>query len=161
MKYLHYNSPVGAIKLAEEDGFLVSLSFEKEPPRCENITEAPNTTLDSAVCWLDSYFKGDRTPRADFNIKLLGTEFQQEVWDIVAKIPYGKTVTYGDIASQIAAKRGIPKMSAQAVGQAVGRNPIAIIIPCHRVVGKNGSITGYNGGIDKKIKLLELEGSVY
>ena len=90
-------------------------------------------------------------------IQLTGTAFQMEVWDILQKIPYGEVVTYGDVAAEIARKRNLKKMSAQAVGGAVGHNPISIIIPCHRVVGASGSLTGYGGGIDKKIALLELE----
>ena len=89
---------------------------------------------------------------------MVGTDFQKAVWEILLEIPYGETTTYGKIAQQIAAKRGIARMSAQAVGGAVGHNEISIIIPCHRVVGTNGSLTGYAGGIDKKIRLLELEG---
>ena len=89
----------------------------------------------------------------------MGTEFQKEVWKILCTIPYGKTTTYGDIARQIARKRGLEHMSAQAVGGAVGHNPVSIIVPCHRVLGTNGSLTGYAGGIDKKISLLTLEGA--
>ena len=86
-----------------------------------------------------------------------GTDFQKEVWEILCAIPYGQTMTYGEIAKQIAAKKGLPRMSAQAVGGAVGHNGISIIVPCHRVVGANGSLTGYAGGIEKKMKLLKLE----
>ena len=86
-----------------------------------------------------------------------GTDFQNEVWEILCTIPYGQTMTYGEIARQLAAKRGLARMSAQAVGGAVGHNEISIIVPCHRVVGTNGSLTGYAGGIDKKVKLLTLE----
>ena len=87
----------------------------------------------------------------------VGTEFQSAVWEILRRIPYGRTITYGEIAGQLAAQRDVKKMSAQAVGGAVGHNKISIIIPCHRVVGSNGSLTGYAGGIDKKIALLKLE----
>ena len=90
-------------------------------------------------------------------IHFTGTDFQNEVWEILCTIPYGQTMTYGEIAKQIAAKRGVPRMSAQAVGGAVGHNEISIIVPCHRVVGANGSLTGYAGGIEKKVKLLKLE----
>ena len=90
-------------------------------------------------------------------LKFTGSEFQNEVWEILYAIPYGKTVTYGEIAKELANRRGIGKMSAQAVGGAVGKNEISIIVPCHRVVGSNGSLTGYAGGIDKKISLLKLE----
>lgn len=90
---------------------------------------------------------------------MLGTAFQKEVWEILRTIPYGETTTYGGIAAKIAKKRGLTRMSAQAVGNAVGRNELSILIPCHRVVGTNGSLTGYAGGIDKKTALLKLEGA--
>ena len=89
---------------------------------------------------------------------LIGSDFQREVWEILQTIPYGKTITYGDIAKQIATRRGLSRMSAQAVGGAVGHNPLSVIVPCHRVVGSNGNLTGYAGGIDKKEALLTLEG---
>lgn len=106
--------------------------------------------------WLDVYFNG-KNP--DFLPPLVpsGSEFRQRVWKILLTIPYGQVMTYGEIAGQIARERGMDRMSAQAVGQAVGHNPISIIIPCHRVVGSNGSLTGYGGGIHLKIRLLELE----
>ena len=114
--------------------------------------------LSDGKCWLDLYFSGQKP---DFLPPLYseGTAFQKSVWEILLQIPYGKTISYGEIAHQLAEKRGIPRMSAQAVGGAIGRNPIAIIIPCHRVEGADGSLTGYAGGIDKKVKLLELEQS--
>lgn len=106
--------------------------------------------------WLDIYFSGEEP---DFmpQLCLKGTEFRMEVWEILKKIPYGKTMTYGEIADMIAKKHGKTKMSAQAVGGAVGHNPISILVPCHRVIGSDGSLTGYAGGVDKKAKLLELE----
>lgn len=123
-----------------------------------------NATQSSAVQalrmakrWLDEYFTGIE-PTVQVPLHLVGTDFQNEVWEILQTIPYGKTITYGDIAKQIAAKRGIARMSSQAVGGAVGHNPVSIIVPCHRVVGSNGNLTGYAGGIDKKVALLTLEG---
>ena len=92
-------------------------------------------------------------------IHMLGTPFQKEVWELLRKIPYGQTTTYGALAGQIAKQRGLERMSAQAVGSAVGHNELSIIVPCHRVVGGNGSLTGYAGGIGKKIALLKLEGA--
>ena len=107
--------------------------------------------------WLDVYFSG-KEPDCTVPFHFNGTTFQNEVWNILCTIPYGKTMTYGEIAKRIAAKRGIPRMAAQAVGGAVGHNEISIIVPCHRVIGTDGSLTGYAGGLDKKIKLLTLEG---
>ena len=106
--------------------------------------------------WLDIYFSGKEP---DFTVPLhfVGTAFQKEVWEILCTIPYSQTMTYGEIAKQIAAKKGLPHMSAQAVGGAVGHNKISVIVPCHRVVGANGSLTGYAGGLEKKEKLLALE----
>ena len=113
----------------------------------------------SANLWLKKYFSGENPPVLNVPIKPLeGTPFQKIVWKILLEIPYGSTITYGEIAREAARRIGKLKMSAQAVGQAVGQNPISIIIPCHRVIGANGNLTGYRGGIDVKIKLLEIEG---
>lgn len=106
--------------------------------------------------WLDAYFQG-KQPELSFPLAPKGSPFRQDVWDILCQIPYGEVITYGDIAKKMAQKLGKDTMSAQAIGGAVGHNPISIIIPCHRVVGANGSLTGYAGGIENKIKLLELE----
>ena len=106
--------------------------------------------------WLDLYFQGkkpDFTPK----LHLTGSDFRMEVWKLLLEIPYGQTVTYGALARKLADRHGLAKMSAQAVGGAVGHNPVSIIVPCHRVVGTNGSLTGYAGGIGNKVKLLELE----
>lgn len=118
--------------------------------------EQNTPAITEAKRWLDIYFAGKEP---DFLPPLhpKGSAFRQSVWEILLKIPYGQTITYGDIARQLSAKRGLANMSAQAVGGAVGHNEISVIIPCHRVVGANGSLTGYAGGIDKKIKLLKLE----
>ena len=113
----------------------------------------------SANLWLKKYFSGENPPISNVPIKPLeGTPFQKIVWKILLEIPYGSTITYGEMAREAARRLGKLKMSAQAVGQAVGQNPISIIIPCHRVIGANGNLTGYRGGIDVKIKLLEIEG---
>lgn len=106
--------------------------------------------------WLDAYFQG-KQPELSLPLAPKGSAFRQDVWDILCQIPYGEVITYGDIAKKMAQKLGKDTMSAQAIGGAVGHNPISIIIPCHRVVGANGSLTGYAGGIENKIKLLELE----
>ena len=121
----------------------------------EHIAQETPILLD-AKHWLDAYFSGQEP---DFTPPLhpIGSSFRQEVWELLLQIPYGQTTTYGALAKQLAEKHGLPRMSAQAVGGAVGHNEISIIIPCHRVVGTSGSLTGYAGGIDKKVKLLTLE----
>ena len=118
--------------------------------------ERETPILTEAKRWLDVYFAGNEP---DFTPPLhpVGSAFRQSVWELLLQIPYGQTVTYGELARQFAEKQGLSRMSAQAVGGAVGHNKISLIIPCHRVVGTNGSLTGYAGGIDKKLKLLELE----
>ena len=118
--------------------------------------EQNTTVLMEAERWLDIYFAG-KDPDFVPPLHPVGSPFRQAVWEILLQIPYGKTVTYGDISKQLAEKTGLERMAAQAVGGAVGHNEISMIIPCHRVVGTNGSLTGYAGGIDKKIRLLELE----
>jgi len=107
--------------------------------------------------WLDRYFTGEQPDISELPLAPIGGEFRQGVWKILCEIPYGKVITYGDIAKRIAMKMGKESMSSQAVGGAVGHNPISIIIPCHRVVGSNGSLTGFSGGVGMKVKLLELE----
>ncbi|MDR1727056.1 MAG: methylated-DNA--[protein]-cysteine S-methyltransferase [Acidobacteriota bacterium] len=116
------------------------------------------TVFDAARDWLARYFAGGRPTPDELPLAPAGGEFRQGVWEILRRIPYGEVVTYGDIAKQMAARTGAAKMSGQAVGGAVGHNPISIVIPCHRVVGASGSLTGYGGGIWRKVKLLELEG---
>ena len=108
--------------------------------------------------WLDRYFSGQKPDLAELPLAPQGNAFRQGVWEILCTIPYGEVTTYGSIAKKMAVKLQKERMSSQAVGGAVGHNPISIIIPCHRVVGVNGSLTGYAGGIETKIKLLELEG---
>lgn len=108
--------------------------------------------------WLDRYFNGESPSINELEINPIGSEFRKAVWKILCDIPYGKVLTYSDIAKIIAKKKGVEKISAQAVGGAVGHNPISIIVPCHRVVGKGGSLTGYAGGIDRKVYLLNHEG---
>ena len=121
--------------------------------------DAPQETpvLEETKRWLDIYFAG-REPDFLPPLHLAGSPFRQEVWALLRQIPYGETTTYRALAEAVARKRGLRQMSAQAVGGAVGHNPISIIVPCHRVVGQTGSLTGYAGGIDRKLKLLTLEG---
>ncbi len=156
-----YDSLLGRILLAADDKGLTGLWFEGEKYYCDNLDEnhieKETPIIEETKRWLDIYFSG-KEPNFMPPLNPIGSEFRQEVWEILKKIPYGKTVTYNDIAKQIAKYRGLDRMSAQAVGGAVGHNEISIIIPCHRVVGTNGSLTGFAGGIDKKFKLLELEG---
>ncbi len=156
----NYNSPLGKILLAADNDGLTGLWFEGQKYFAKNLSEETEEKeteiIKEAEKWLDIYFSG-REPDFMPKLKFTGTEFQNEVWEILCTIPYGKTVTYGFIAEQMAKKRQKKSMSAQAVGSAVGHNEISIIVPCHRVVGTNGSLTGYAGGIEKKIKLLELE----
>lgn len=158
-----YSSPLGSILLAADDIGLTGLWFEGQKYFAYYLhsehEERELPVFAKAKEWLDIYFAG-KEPNFDIPLHFTGTPFQNEVWEILASIPYGQTLTYGDIAKRIAAKRGIPTMSAQAVGGAVGKNEISIIVPCHRVVGSNGSLTGYAGGIDKKIALLKLEGAL-
>lgn len=161
MTYIsHYTSPLGTITVAAENEHLTGLWLPGQKYFASTLTEKPiESDLDifqQTRQWLDIYFRGD-IPSFTPPIRLIGTPFRLSVWNILLKIPYGKTVTYGDIAKFLAAERGIFSMSAQAVGGAVGHNPISIIVPCHRVVGSDGNLTGYAGGLDKKIQLLTLE----
>lgn len=155
-----YQSPLGEILLATDEIGLTGLWFDGEKYYAWNL-DANHEEKELPVFlkvkrWLDLYFSG-REPDFMPPLHMLGTAFQKEVWAILRTIPYGETTTYGEIAAKIAKKRGLARMSAQAVGGAVGHNAISIIIPCHRVVGANGSLTGYAGGIDKKAVLLKLE----
>ena len=161
MQYIsHYRSPIGDILLAADTAGLTGLWFQGQTyfARCldREHEEKEIPLFGQAKHWLDIYFSG-REPDFTVPLHFTGTDFQKEVWEILRTVPYGQTTTYGEIAKQLAARKGLSRMSAQAVGGAVGHNPISIIVPCHRVVGANGSLTGYAGGIDKKIKLLQLE----
>lgn len=155
-----YTSPLGGILLAADEVGLRGLWFDGQKYFARDLpderTEREPPVLSEAKRWLDLYF-GGQEPDVLPPLHPVGTPFRQAVWEILLRIPYGKTVTYGEISKQLAEKMGLERMSAQAVGGAVGHNEISIIIPCHRVVGSNGSLTGYAGGIDRKIKLLELE----
>ena len=155
-----YQSPLGAVTLACDGEYVIGLWFNEQrhygnvlPSRTE---QKEHPLLNEAKHWLDIYFSG-REPDFLPPLRSDSTPFRKTVCDIMLTIPYGKTMTYGEIAAVVAERKGIAKMSAQAVGGAVGHNPISLMIPCHRVVGANGSLTGYGGGIDRKIELLKLE----
>ncbi|GFH40206.1 methylated-DNA--[protein]-cysteine S-methyltransferase [Lactococcus insecticola] len=158
-----YQSPLGQLTLASDGKNLNSLWFENQKYFGATLPDSVLTSDELPVfadvkAWLDMYFSGDQSDPSDLPLSPIGSDFRQEVWQFLREIPYGSLVTYGDIAKMIARKRGLVSMSAQAIGGAVGHNPLSIIVPCHRVVGQNGSLTGYAGGIDRKIRLLELEG---
>lgn len=156
-----YMSPFGDMLLACDEIGLTGLWFEGAKYYAGNLspehTKKETPVLKEARRWLDIYFSG-KEPDFLPQLHLTGSPFQLSVWKILQQIPYGKTVTYGEIAKRLAEERGLPHMSAQAVGGAVGHNRISIIVPCHRVVGSDGSLTGYAGGIDRKAGLLQLEG---
>ena len=150
MDYCEYPSPVGRLYLTADAGGLTGIWMH--PEKTEDFP-----VLSEGKAWLDTYFSGDPA-QITFPLNPHGTAFQRQVWDILLTIPYGQTTTYGAIAREMAIRMGKEKMSAQAMGQAVGKNPIGILIPCHRVVGANGKLTGYAGGLDKKEWLLRHEG---
>ena len=156
----HYDSPLGGILLAADEIGLTGLWFDGQKYFARDLSderiEQETPVLAEAKRWLDIYFTG-KVPDFTPPLHPIGSAFRRSVWEILLQIPYGQTVTYGEIAWQLSKKQGLERMSAQAVGGAVGHNEISIIIPCHRVVGTSGSLTGYAGGIGKKEKLLKLE----
>lgn len=158
-----YESPAGIITIASDGEKICGLWFENQKYFLGALPEppAPKDDLEIfgiAASWLDRYFAGKMPEISELPLSPIGGKFRQTVWDILRAIPYGQVMSYGDIAKKTAELMQIKRMSAQAVGGAVGHNPISIIIPCHRAVGANGSLTGYAGGIDKKIYLLRHEG---
>ncbi len=158
-----YFSPVGTITLAGNGAHLVGLWLEGQKYYGDTLPEKMVEKNDLPILgvtkkWLDRYFAGQKPAIAELPLAPAGGTFRQGVWNLLCEIPYGEVITYGDIAQKMAAKMNRAHMSSQAVGGAVGHNPISVIIPCHRVVGSNGSLTGYSGGIATKIKLLEREG---
>lgn len=157
VKYVH--SPIGQLTLASDGVSLKGLWIENQKyygNQWKSFVEKDLPVFNKVERWLNDYFQG-KNPQIDFQIEPLGTSFQQKVWKQLLMIPYGKVITYDALATIIADESG-KKKCAQAIGQAIGHNPVSIIIPCHRVVGKNGSLTGYAGGIDKKVFLLKMEG---
>ncbi|MGN1409287.1 MAG: methylated-DNA--[protein]-cysteine S-methyltransferase [Eubacteriales bacterium] len=163
----HFSSPIGTITLASDAGgeslvglWLQGQKYFFDTMKNQQATESENRILLRAEKWLEDYFSGKRPPVSELKLSPHGSEFRRTVWDILLEIPYGEVRTYGDIAKDAASRLGVKRMSAQAVGGAVGHNPISIIIPCHRVVGSDGSLTGYAGGVDKKLWLLRHEGYI-
>ena len=157
----HYQSPLGDILLAADDRGLTGLWFVENQKHMglglsPEAVERSMPVFDDAARWLDIYFSG-REPDFRPSLHLTGTAFRNRVGEIMLEIPYGKTATYGDIARRLADERASRQMSCRAVGGAVGRNPISLIVPCHRVVGSDGSLTGYGGGLERKAALLRLE----
>lgn len=158
----YYNSNLGKIIIVADNRYIYGLYFDNQeylPENLEKLEINNNSPIIKQVkLWLEEYFNGKKPNLENLPIKLIGSEFKMLVWSVLKTIPYGKTITYGEIAKTLARKTNKEKISARAVGNAVGHNPISIIIPCHRVIGANGKITGYAGGIDKKTALLKLEG---
>ena len=159
----HYDSPLGVLSLESDGTALTGIRFD----RPGHPADAPGSAceekwlpvFDETCRWLDIYFSGaapDFTPK----LKVHASPFQERVWEILLTIPFGKTMTYGQVAAILAQEKGLARMSAQAVGGAVGRNPIPLIIPCHRVIGAAGRLVGYTPGLDKKAFLLQLEHSL-
>ena len=161
MQYItRYESPLGPMLLAADDAGLTGVWFAGQKYFAQGLARQPaekqTPPLQAARRWLDAYFAG-REPDAAVPLHLVGTPFQTEVWQLLRAIPYGQTVTYGELAARLAAQRGVQRMSARAVGGAVGRNPVSLLVPCHRVVGAGGRLTGYAGGLERKRYLLALE----
>ena len=159
---VNYMSPLGDIVLASNEDSIIGLWIGRQryidktmPKDMEEKDELP--ILKEGISWLDAYFAGENPSLSGLSLAPMGTDFRQKVWKILLDIPYGHLTTYGEIAKEVAKYMGKESMSAQAVGGAVGHNPISIIIPCHRVIGSDRNLTGYASGIDNKIKLLKHE----
>ena len=153
--YIRYSSPLGMLTVAAENGALTALVIEGQKYADRHLAgegrEGETPVLRRARCWLDDYFAGKKPDASALPLSPKGTAFQRAVWQELRKIPYGETESYGALAARLGS-------SARAVGSAVGRNPLSIIIPCHRVLAADGGLTGYAGGLENKKKLLRLEG---
>lgn len=160
----HYDSLLGDITLASDGEALTGLWFDGQRHFASTLggeyEEKPLPVFEQATRWLDAYFAG-RVPDLTPPLHLIGTPFQKAVWELLLTIPCGETRSYGELAAKLTGERGIPRVSARAVGAAVGRNPISLIIPCHRVLGADGRLTGYAGGLERKRALLTLEGASF
>lgn len=158
----YYDSPIGRILLSADEEGLTGLWLAQQRFYASTKSNAAlNQDTDVLCCakdWLNAYFKGEK-PSFTPQLHLIGTEFRIRIWKILCEIPYGNTVSYGDVAAAYMQRYNVPRMSAQAIGGAVGHNPISIIVPCHRVIGSGGSLVGYGGGLDRKNYLLDLEKS--
>lgn len=161
----NYSSPIGTVTLASDGENLVGLWLEGQKYFCSSLkketlfSDEKLPVFSSVKDWLDCYFAGEKPDIKNLSLAPSGSTFRQDVWKLLCEIPYGEVTTYGSLAEQMARRLCRQHMSAQAVGGAVAHNPISIIIPCHRVIGANGSLTGYAGGMDKKIWLLTHEGA--
>ena len=155
--FIRYPSPLGTLTVAEENGALTALVIEGQKYADRHLAgegqEEETPVLRAAARWLDAYFAGENPAVSTLPLAPAGTAFQQRVWQELRRIPYGETESYGALAARLGS-------SARAVGAAVGRNPLSILIPCHRVLAADGSLTGYAGGLANKVKLLRLEGSL-
>ena len=159
--YTEYNSPIGKLIIQSDGENIIGVYKENQKYFTKEINEIQKSNnidiLIKTKKWLDRYFSGEKPLYTELNLNPIGSNFRQIVWKLLLEIPYGEVTTYGAIAKKVAKIMNKEKMSAQAIGGAVGHNPISIIIPCHRVIGANGNLTGYAGGIETKKKLLELE----
>lgn len=159
--FTEYESPIGTLTIASDGTGVSGLWFPNHKYLFDSLSSEPvrdddDPVLRQLASWLDAYFAKRRPAIDELPLAPEGSDFRQDVWRALREIPYGQTVSYGELAQQVAARRG--KASARSVGGAVGHNPISIVVPCHRVVGANGSLTGFGGGIRAKVALLEHEG---
>ncbi|MDR3345962.1 MAG: methylated-DNA--[protein]-cysteine S-methyltransferase [Campylobacteraceae bacterium] len=161
MIYTYFiKTPIGLMRAAEREGALTGLWFEgqKHYPNTDGWIEKESELFEALRVWLERYFKG-AAEDVTLPISLEGTPFQRDVWRLLRQIPYAQSVTYAQIVNRLKREKNLFKMSARAVGSAIGRNPLSILVPCHRVLGKNNALTGYAAGVDKKLFLLRLEGA--